>query len=164
VFAGQVPYLEYLARYRHVDLFLDTLPFNGGTTVSDALSMGAPVLTMTGDSFAARMAGSLLHALGLPELVTQSPADYETVAQRLARNPAQLLNLRQRLQHLRTTHPFFDTDRYRTQLEQAFETMWQRSIAGLPPAAFTVPGPLFAAAQAAAPIGDKRSNGPTNCS
>ena len=162
VFADQAPYLEYLARYRHVDLFLDTWPFNGGTTVSDALSMGAPVLTVTGESFAARMAGSLLHTLDLPELVTQSPAAYEAAARRLAQDPAQLRNLRQRLQHLRRTHPFFDTDRYRRELEQAFEAMWQRSSAGLPPAAVPVPAAPPAAAQGAAPVCDKCSNGPTN--
>jgi len=178
VFADQVPYLEYLARYRHVDLFLDTAPFNGGTTVSDALSMGVPVLTMSGDSFAARMAGSLLNTLGLPELVTQTPAAYEAAALELGQNPALLRHLRERLQGSYRTHAFFDTDRYRVELEQAFETMWQRSVAGLAPAALAIsgaapaaapapaadPAPAPAPAHAAAPTGDKRSNDPMNLS
>src|SRR5262249_53525532 len=76
VFAADVAYPEYLARYAHVDLFLDTVPFNGGATVSDALSMGVPVLTCAGECFAGRMAGSALLSLGLSELVTQSLGEY----------------------------------------------------------------------------------------
>jgi protein O-GlcNAc transferase len=149
VFAAEVPYLEYLARYRHVDLFLDTFPFNGGATVSDALSMGTPVLTLAGHSFAARMAGSLLENLGFPELVTSSLSAYEEAARRLAQDPAQLRGLRKRLQERRLDHAFFDTDRYRLNLEAAFQTMWERNAAGLPPAAFAVP--RIATAPGAAP-------------
>ena len=84
VFAGQVPYADHLARQKLADLFIDTWPYNGGTTASDALWAGLPVLTMAGRSYAARMAGSLLHAVGLPELVTHSPQAYEALALRLA--------------------------------------------------------------------------------
>jgi protein O-GlcNAc transferase len=138
VFAKRVPYDEYLARYVHADLVLDTLPFNGGTTVSDALSMGVPVLACVGESFAARMASSLLSSLGLTELVAHSMAQYEATALDLGTNPLRLGKLRQCLWQKRAHHPFFDTDRYRQYLEAAYQTMWERSAAGLPPAAFAV--------------------------
>ncbi len=140
VFADQVPYLDYLARYRHADLFLDTSPFNGGATVSDALTMGVPVLTVAGASFAARMAGSLLQNLGLSELVTATLADYEATAHALAAAPSRLRALRGRLERLRHEDPLFDTDRYRRSLEGAYRHMWERKAAGLPPGSFVVPG------------------------
>jgi protein O-GlcNAc transferase len=138
VFVGQVDYPTYLARYRHADLFLDTAPFNGGATVSDALSMGVPVVTLAGESFAGRMAGSALNALGLTELVTGSLAGYEATALELARDAGRLGDLRARLERARHDHPFFDTDRYRAGLEAAYATMVSRSTAGLQPASFTV--------------------------
>jgi len=138
VFADQAGYGAYLARYRHVDLFLDTAPFNGGATVSDALSMGVPVLTLAGESFAARMAGSALHALGLDELITRSLAEYEAAAVALARDPARLLALRARLERARRESPFFDSDRYRSGLEAAYAHMVSRQAAGLAPASFRV--------------------------
>jgi protein O-GlcNAc transferase len=138
VFAGDVSYADYMARYTHADLFLDTLPFNGGTTVSDAVSMGVPVLTCAGDSFAGRMAGSILTALGVAELVTASLAEYETRAMQLAGHPERVHALRETLRSQRIQHGFFDTDRYRRSLESAYERMWERHVAGLPPAAFHV--------------------------
>jgi predicted O-linked N-acetylglucosamine transferase (SPINDLY family) len=138
IFAPRVSYSEYLARLAHADLFLDCLPFNGGTTVSDALSMGVPVLTCSGESFSARMAGSLLSALGLSELVTCSLADYGATAIELAATPARLLALRDKIVTARSIHSFFDTDLYRRHLETAYQIMWERSLAGLPPAAFEV--------------------------
>jgi predicted O-linked N-acetylglucosamine transferase (SPINDLY family) len=163
VFANQVPYLEYLARYHHADLFLDTSPFNGGATVSDALTMGVPVLTMAGDSFAARMAGSLLQHLGLTDLVSSSLADYEATAHALAADPERLRALRQRLEQLRIAHPWFDTDRYRRSLEAAYRVMWERHVTGLPPNSFVVPGrDPVGRTQAMAASGDRCSRGPTN--
>jgi predicted O-linked N-acetylglucosamine transferase (SPINDLY family) len=138
VFAGEVSYADYLARYRHADLFLDTQPFNGGATVSDAISMGLPVLTYSAQCFASRMAGSALNSLGLSELMTQSWEEYEAAAVRLAGTPGQLESLRVRLRQRRTSHAFFDTDRYREHLEAAYQTMWQRNAAGLPPASFSI--------------------------
>jgi predicted O-linked N-acetylglucosamine transferase (SPINDLY family) len=117
------------------DLFLDTFPFNGGTTVSDALSMALPVISRSGSSFASRMAGSLLCNLGLGELAFQSFKEYEATALELAASPQRLQGLRSRLAAARTTHPFFDTDGYRRSLESAYEIMWRRSAAGLPAAA-----------------------------
>lgn len=139
VFAKQVPYEQYLARYAHADLFLDTFPYNGGTTVSDALSMGVPVVTCVGESFAARMAGSILTHLGLGDLAARSPAEYSAVALDLARNPTGLRAVRQRLAELRSGHSFFDTDRYRRHLETAYRMMSERYRAGLAPEAFAVP-------------------------
>ncbi len=135
-----MPYPEHLARYRLADLFLDTLPFNGGTTASDALWAGLPVLTCSGEAFAARMAGSLLHAIGLPELITHSLADYESLAFQLATDVPRLLGIRQKLARNRDTYPLFDTDRFRRNVEAAYLTMWEKTQRGEPPASFAVPG------------------------
>lgn len=120
VFAPRVPVARYLARFPVADLFLDVSPFNGGTTVADALWMGLPVLTCSGRSFASRMGGSLLKAIGLPELVTSSLADYETAAVDLATNPPRLKLLRQRLAANRDTYPLFDTPKFTRQLEDIY--------------------------------------------
>jgi predicted O-linked N-acetylglucosamine transferase (SPINDLY family) len=138
VFAARQPYAEHLSRLSLADLFLDTLPFNGGTTASDALWAGLPLLTCAGDAFAARMAGSVLRAAGLPELVTQSLVDYEAKALALARQPQDLHALRARLGETRRA-PLFDTDRFRRHLESAYEQMWQRHERGEEPASFAVP-------------------------
>ena len=133
VFAGQAPYADYLARYALADLFLDSLPFNAGTTASDALWAGLPVLTCSGEAFAARMAGSLLHAIGLPELVTATPAAYEALAVRLATDRAPHRDVRARLARHRDSFPLFDTERFRAQIEAAYVAMWQRCQRGEPP-------------------------------
>lgn len=138
VFAPRTGYAEYLARYTRADLFLDTLPFNGGTTASDALWAGLPVLTCSGEAFAARMAGSLLHAVGLPELVTHNLDDYEALALNLALNPARLAVLRERLAMSRHSHPLFDTERFRCHIEAAYTEMWERHQRGEPPASFAI--------------------------
>lgn len=139
VFATRVAYPQYLAQYRQADLFLDTLPFGSGTTASDALWAGLPVLTQIGDRFAGRMAASLLHAIGLPELVTRSDEAYESLALQLATEPERLRGLRQRLAANRLASPLFDTERFTRHLEQALEMMVERRARGLPPAAFDVP-------------------------
>jgi len=123
VFAPRLPYADHLARFRLADLFLDTLPFNGGTTASDALWAGLPVLTCAGEAMASRMAGSLLHAVGMPELVTRSLADYEALALTLARDPARIASLKATLARHRETHPLFDTGRFCRHLEAAYEAM-----------------------------------------
>jgi predicted O-linked N-acetylglucosamine transferase (SPINDLY family)/glycosyltransferase involved in cell wall biosynthesis len=121
VFAPRVHPAEYLARFQLADLFLDTLPFNGGTTASDALWMGLPLLTCSGQTFASRMAGSLLKAIGLPELITNTFADYETLAVALAHDRLRLAELRSRLIANRQTYPLFDTPRLVKALEGAFD-------------------------------------------
>ena len=138
VFARRRPYEQYLAQYRQADLFLDTLPFNGGTTVSDALWAGLPVLTQAGNRFAGRMAASLLDNVGLPELITHSGAEYEAMAHRLATEPGLLQGLRQRLAANTPTSPLFDTRRFTRHLESAYRQMVERHARALPPAAFDV--------------------------
>ncbi|HEX4524187.1 MAG TPA: tetratricopeptide repeat protein, partial [Casimicrobiaceae bacterium] len=108
IFAPRVGLAEHLARHAHADLFVDTLPYNAGTTANDALFMGVPVLTCSGETMASRIAGSQLHAIGLPELVTESLAEYEALALRLAREPASLTALRTKLAANRLSHPLFD--------------------------------------------------------
>jgi protein O-GlcNAc transferase len=126
IFAPRVPYAEYLARFALADLFLDTFPFNAGSTASDALWAGLPVVTVCGEALASRMVGSLLHAVGLPELVTESLANYETLALRLAEDRAFLAIIKAKLAQNRATHPLFDADRFRRHLEAAYVGMWQR--------------------------------------
>lgn len=138
VFAPRVTIEEYLARLPLADLLLDTLPFNAHTTASDALWMGLPVVTCAGAGFAARVAGSLLHAIGLPELVTNSLEEYEALALRLARDPGMLAGIRAKLARNRQSFPLFDTDRFRRHIESAYETMWARYQRGEPPAGFAV--------------------------
>lgn len=139
VFASPLSYPEHLARLQLADLCLDTLPFNGGTTTSDALWAGVPVVTCAGKVFAARMSGSLLHALGLPELVSSSLEEYERLALQLARNPARLAALRAALVQQRRSSPLFDTERFCRHLEAAYATMVERQRSGLAPASFRVP-------------------------
>jgi protein O-GlcNAc transferase len=138
VFAPRVPYAEHLARLTQADLFLDTLPFNAGATASDALWAGVPVLTCAGEAFAARMAGSLLNAIGLRELVTFDLGNYERCAMQLASDPARLAAFKERLTANRHTHPLFDTPRYCRNLEAAYTHMWQRAERGALPASFTL--------------------------
>jgi protein O-GlcNAc transferase len=139
VFATRCAYREHLARLPLADLFLDSLPFNAGATASDALSMGLPVLTATGEAFAARMAGSLLRTVGLSELIAGSLEEYETKALSLAHRPDELRSLRQRLIAARHTSSLFDTDRFRRHLESAYERMWERWQRGEAPESFSVP-------------------------
>jgi protein O-GlcNAc transferase len=138
VFARRLPLSEHLARHRLADLFLDTLPVNAHTTASDALWAGLPVVTCLGGAFAARVAGSLLHAVGLPELVTESLGDYERVALNLATTPSLLAEIRSRLARNRETHPLFNTDRFRRHLESAYETMFERYQRGQEPTSFAI--------------------------
>ena len=119
IFAPRVAPELYLARYTAADLFLDAYPFNGGTTVNDALWMGLPVLTRSGRTFASRMAGALLTALELPELITTSVVDYEQRAVELALDRQQLTVLRQRLQQGRETSLLFDMPRFVRSFEDA---------------------------------------------
>jgi protein O-GlcNAc transferase len=125
VFAGRVSTEDHLARHRLADLFLDTLPYNAHTTASDALWMGLPVLTCCGETFVGRVAASILHALGLPELVTHSFADYEVLALKLASEPALLQSIRRKIDQNRSDCPLFDTDRFRRHMEAAYLRTWE---------------------------------------
>jgi protein O-GlcNAc transferase len=138
VFAGRAPVEKHLARHRLADLFLDTLPYNAHTTASDALWAGLPLVTCMGSTFAGRVAGSLLNAAGVPELVTHSLPDYEALALRLAFNPSLLGELCAKLARTRDTSSLFDTDRYRRHIEMAYVRMHERAQGGLPPEGFDV--------------------------
>ncbi|MBM3492619.1 MAG: tetratricopeptide repeat protein [Alphaproteobacteria bacterium] len=139
VFAPRLDPARHLARHRRADLFLDTLPYNAHTTASDALWAGLPVVTCPGRAFAGRVAASLLTAVGLPELVSGSLADYEALALRLATDPAALAAVRAKLEANRLTTALFDTDRFTRHIESAYRTMHERRLRGLPPQGFAVP-------------------------
>jgi protein O-GlcNAc transferase len=128
IFAGNVPLeKDHLARYALADLFLDTLPYNAHATACDALWAGLPLLTCKGDSFAGRVGASLLGAVGLEELVTQSLDEYEALALALANDPARLKALREKLGRNIANAPLFDLDRFRCKLEAAYFAMWEAS-------------------------------------
>jgi len=131
IFAPRMSPPEHLARHRAADLFLDTLPCNAHTTASDALWAGLPVLTRPGESFAARVAASLLNAIGLPELVTTTQEHYEVLAIELATNAAHLAELREKLSRNRLTTPLFDTETFARHLEDAYSQMFERHQAAL---------------------------------
>lgn len=133
VFGGVLPFGEYLARYRVADLFLDTTPYNAGTTGSDALWAGLPVLTCPGRAFAARVAASLLTAVGLPELIAPDRAAYIRLAIELASQPERLAGLRRRLAANARSSALFDTRTFTRNLEALYERMYLGAQAGLPP-------------------------------
>jgi len=141
VLARMIQLDEHLARHSLADLFLDTLPYNAHTTGSDALWAGLPLLTCQGTTFPGRVAASLLKAIGVPELITSSPYEYEALALALATRPAQLAGIRAKLARNRATHPLFDTDRFRSHIEAAYLTMWERAKRGEPPVSFAVQPP-----------------------
>jgi predicted O-linked N-acetylglucosamine transferase (SPINDLY family) len=133
VFAGRMELSDHFARHRQADLFLDTFYYNAHTTASDALWAGLPVLTCLGNTFAGRVAASLLNAVGLPELITYSHQEYESLALQLATDRQRLMSLRDKLARNRGTQPLFDTVRFTKHVETAYTAMWQRQQAGLPP-------------------------------
>jgi predicted O-linked N-acetylglucosamine transferase (SPINDLY family) len=132
-FVSLIERSEYLARYRLANLFLDTLPYNAGTTASDALWAGLPVLTCMGESFASRVAASVLNAIELPELVTTTQEQYEAKAIELATNPAKLRAIKDKLERNRLTTALFDTPRFTKHIEAAYTQMYERYQTDLPP-------------------------------
>lgn len=138
IFAKRMPLAEHLARHRHGDLFLDTLPYNAHTTASDALWAGLPVITCLGSAFPGRVAGSLLKAAGLDELITTSLADYEALALKIARDPGLLATLKAKTARNRDSCPLFDTARFTRDIEQAYSTMVEIQRRGESPYSFTV--------------------------
>lgn len=139
IFADGLPVEAHLARQHLADLFLDTFNVNAHTTASDALWGGLPVLTRMGRSFAARVAGSLLHAIGLPELAVETSEAYEAKALELATNPAKLAELRRGLATNRLTTPLFDTERFVRNIEAGYDAAYDRFLNGRAPADITVP-------------------------
>ena len=140
VFAARMALPEHLARHRLADLFLDTLPYNAHTTASDALWAGLPLVTQLGETFAGRVAASLLNAVGLPELITSTQEAYEERAVELATDGARLQELKRKLAANRLTTPLFDSERYTRHLEAAYMAILERHQAGQPPDHIHVPG------------------------
>jgi protein O-GlcNAc transferase len=138
VFATRVSQAAHLGRLALADLFLDTLPYNGHTTASDALWSGVPVLTCPGETFASRVAGSLLETMGLPELITDNLEQYEQKARSLAENPEMLAALKAKVQERRRTSALFDAARFARHLEAAYRMMWNRYAHGDPPADLSI--------------------------
>jgi predicted O-linked N-acetylglucosamine transferase (SPINDLY family) len=133
IFARRAPWEQHLARQQNMDLFLDTFFYGAHTTASDALWNGVPLVTMLGDTFASRVAASLVTAAGVPELIAATPSAYETLAGTLAQERARLAALKQRLAAARATGPLFDAALFARHLEQGFKAVWARHEQGLPP-------------------------------
>ena len=136
IFADFVPNEIHLARYRLADLFLDTFLCNAGTTAAEALWAGLPVLTCAGETMASRVCASLLSAVGMQELITTSPQQYEEKAVYLATHPDELKRLHALLKCNRMTTPLFNTERQVKNIEAVYQHIWQRHKAGLPPETF----------------------------
>lgn len=132
------PHERHLGRYYFADLFLDTKYYNAHTTAIDALWCGVPVITVPGDTMPSRVGASLLNAIGLPELICKDWTEYEEKAVWLATHPEELVALKRKLAANRDSYPLFDTEGQVRALEAAYEEMWRRHQAGLPPAAFDV--------------------------
>jgi protein O-GlcNAc transferase len=130
IFGPLLPLSRHLGRLRAADLLLDTAPYNAHTISSDALWVGVPVLTCPGETFAARVAGSQLRALEVPELIADSMAQYEALAVRLAHAPAEVAGIRQKIERNRSSTALFDTPAFTRNLEDAYRKMWERYMAG----------------------------------
>lgn len=133
IFGARLPREDYLARYQVADLFLDTSPYNAGTTASDALWAGLPVLTFLGRTFSSRMCASLLNAIGLPELVASSLREYEDLAISIAKDPDRISGLKKKLAENRLTKPLFNTKLFTRNLELAYTKAHERAELGLAP-------------------------------
>jgi len=138
VFAPRLPLADHLARHRLADLFIDTLPYNAHTTASDALWAGLPVLTCMGKSFAARVAGSLLLTIDLPELVSHTQADFVAKAIEYAIDPVRLQKIKSKLLKNVQISPLFNAQLFTRRIEQAYRVMHERHRSGLPPEHFAV--------------------------
>ena len=138
IFAPFASAEEHLARHAAANLFLDTLPYNAHTTASDALWTGLPLATCAGSTFAGRVGASLLHAAGLPELVTRNLEEYEALALKLATEPSLLQSIRRKLAENRLGYPLFDTERFRRHIEAAYRTMWDIYRNGEAPRSFKI--------------------------
>lgn len=132
IFAPFMPMEDHLARHHLADLFIDTLPYNAHTTASDALWAGLPLLTQRGSTFAGRVAASLLTALDLPELITETAEEYEARAIHLATHPEELTKIRRKLDANKSTSSLFDGKQFARHIEEAFVKMHERDQAGLP--------------------------------
>lgn len=139
VFASDMSQADHMARLQLADLVLDTAPYNAHTTASDALWAGVPIVTCSGKTFPSRVAGSVLRAIGLPELIAADLDDYFDLAYSLATDAPRLEEIKTKLAGNRLTTALFDVDGYTRDLEGLFQTMWKRREAGLPPVAIGGP-------------------------
>jgi protein O-GlcNAc transferase len=139
IFAEKIPMDEHLARQRLADLFVDTFSFNAHTTAAEALWAGLPVVTKIGQGFSARVAGSLLNAVGLPELVTKTEKAYEALILELIKNPSKLTKIKEKLANNRLTHPLFNTELYTKHLENGYQQAYQNYFDGNLPQIIIVP-------------------------
>ena len=133
IFASHAPVEEHLNRISKADLFLDTLPYNAHTTASDALRMGIPVITLIGNSFASRVAASLLNAVNMPELITSTREQYESLAIELALNSEKLGSIKNKLAQNLPSSALFDCQTFTNNLELAYDKMYQKSLSGINP-------------------------------
>lgn len=130
VFAERVPMDEHLTRQRFADLFVDTFNYNAHTTATEALWAGLPVITMRGQGFAARVGSSLLNAVGMSELITESEKEYEALILELATNKDKLINVKKKLAANLLSTPLFDTEQYTKYLEDGYQQAYQRYLDG----------------------------------
>jgi predicted O-linked N-acetylglucosamine transferase (SPINDLY family) len=133
IFAERIPMADHLARHRLADLFLDSFNYTGHSTSADALWAGLPLVAKQGQGFAARVAASLLNAIGLPELVAKSTEDYERLALELAENPQKLAALKATLQKLKERAPLFDSESFTRHIENAYRQAYEHYRAGRGP-------------------------------
>jgi predicted O-linked N-acetylglucosamine transferase (SPINDLY family) len=126
IMAAGMPMPKHLARHRAADLFLDTFPYNQHSTAADALRMGLPMVTLSGETFASRVAGSILQTLGLPELIATNFEQYEAIALKLATDRNYLTDVRCRLKQNLSTTDLYDGRAFARKVEAAYENMWQR--------------------------------------
>jgi predicted O-linked N-acetylglucosamine transferase (SPINDLY family) len=139
IFADTIGFSDHLARQRLADLFLDTFHYGAHGTASHALWAGLPILTKLGDTFAGRVAASLLQAIGLPELIVESVTQYENLAVAIAAEPGKAAHLKQRLAANSKSYPLFDTQRFTRNLEEAYRRMLERHHSGTAPEDMDVP-------------------------
>lgn len=139
IFVQKVPHEKYLAQFQLADLYLDTLIYNAGATASNALWAGLPVLTKTGNSYASRMASSLLMSIGLPELITNTSSGYEKLALEISSEPERLDSIKRKLHKNRLSKPLFNTKLFTTHLEEGYRIAYNRHLDGKEPAVIKVP-------------------------
>jgi predicted O-linked N-acetylglucosamine transferase (SPINDLY family) len=139
IFAPRLDQARHLARIGLADLFLDTFPVTAHTTASDALWAGCPIVTCAGTTFVSRVAGSILRAAGMPDLVASSFDEYEAIILGLASNRAELASLKVRLRENRSKCRLFDASATTRAIESAYERMWEIYRTGQPPQSFAVP-------------------------
>jgi predicted O-linked N-acetylglucosamine transferase (SPINDLY family) len=128
IFSNRVSYLDYLARLKLADLYLDTFNYNAGATASDALRSGVPILTKIGTGYPARMASSLINAIGLNALITKTQKEYEAKAVELANNPQKLQKILSTLEQNKATSPLFNSALFTTNIETAYKIIYHNNI------------------------------------